>query len=615
MEARQLLSTVGPSTTITPNLQVLAASPNTSPSEISAAVTNPTPYSSALTPALIDVAYNINRAWTSGKGQTVAIVDAYNDPNIASDLATFDNTYKLPTASLTVENQYGQTSNLPATDPNWSMEIALDVEWAHVAAPGARIILIEANSASTNDLMTAVQTAARQASVVSMSWGGSEFSSENQFDSSAFFGNPRVTFVAASGDDGAASGAEWPAVSPNVVSVGGTSLTLNPSWAIANQPAWSASGSFWSGFSGSAGGTSLYEPEPSYQTSTVGNTGTRATPDVASVGDPNTGLSVYDSVPGAGQTGWFQIGGTSAGAPLWAGIIADADQARAAVGKAPLSSAQTLNLLYGLYKSGSYYSDFYDVINGQNFAGGAGWGYDLVTGLGSPYATRIVAASAAYTVTSTNLKLSAAKAVTRTGAKVTAHVATPPGSPALSSATAINVAAATISQGAAVVAATPTTSLPLAAAQTVSHQSAAIVAIGSPRVAQSTVSTVHHFAGPSSEGAVWAVAPGIPVAANSEAIPLSVQSSTAPGIATSSPLALWDLAVEDHVGLPADLEANERPLLPPTAEEPAEATTVPNTLFLISGAVGLWGTWMYGSRHRVDERRRMRVLDVVPGAR
>ena len=103
-------------------------------------------------------AYGFSQSSDTGSGETIAIVDAYNDPNIAADLATFDSEYKLPAASLTVENESGQTTRLPATDPGWSLEIALDVEWAHAAAPGAKIILVEANSASTSDLMTAVQT-------------------------------------------------------------------------------------------------------------------------------------------------------------------------------------------------------------------------------------------------------------------------------------------------------------------------------------------------------------------------------------------------------------------------------------------------------------------------
>src|SRR5262249_42756728 len=161
----------------------------------------------------------------------------------------------------------GQSTNLPPTDPNWSLEIAMDVEWAHAAAPGAKLLLVEANSATINDLMAAVQTASNSAQGVSMSWGGSEFQGETAYDSAQYFGKAGVTFVAASGDDGGVSGAEWPAVSPNVVGVGGTSLTLSSSGGYGSETAWSLTGSRRTGYSGSAGGTSIYESKPSYQSS------------------------------------------------------------------------------------------------------------------------------------------------------------------------------------------------------------------------------------------------------------------------------------------------------------------------------------------------------------
>ena len=166
---------------------------------------------------------------------------------------------------------------------------------------GAKIVLVEANSASTSDLMAAVQTAAKQANVVSMSWGGSEFQGETAYDTAAYFANPNVTFIAASGDNGGAAGAEWPAVSPYVVSVGGTTLSLTSSGTTLSETAWNASGSRFSGYSGSTGGASLYESAPSYQVSALGSSVTRReTPDVASDANPSTGLSVYDSVPGNG---------------------------------------------------------------------------------------------------------------------------------------------------------------------------------------------------------------------------------------------------------------------------------------------------------------------------
>ena len=158
----------------------------------------------------------------TGAGQTIAIVDAYNDPNIKSDLQVFDNQFGIAAPpSFNVVNQTGG-ANLPAADAGWSMEIALDVEWAHAIAPGANILLVEANSSSINDLVGAVNYA-RQApgvTTVSMSWGGSEFAGESTYDS--YFTTPAghagVSFVAASGDSGGSG--EWPAVSPNVLGGG-----------------------------------------------------------------------------------------------------------------------------------------------------------------------------------------------------------------------------------------------------------------------------------------------------------------------------------------------------------------------------------------------------------
>src|SRR6185312_12523697 len=220
-----------------------------------------------------------------------------------ADLATFDAQYYLPAANLTIENQVGQTYNYPRIDAGWSLEIATDVEWAHAIAPAARIVLVEANSTDTGDLMAAVQTAARQASVVSMSWGGSEFQGEQQYDTAAYFGNPNATFIAATGDDGGAAGAEWPAVSPSVLGVGGTALYLSPTGSYGTETAWNASFSRAYGASGSTGGVSTLEASPAFQ-GVLGQFARRATPDVASIGDPNTGLAVYKSVGGAGSTGW-----------------------------------------------------------------------------------------------------------------------------------------------------------------------------------------------------------------------------------------------------------------------------------------------------------------------
>jgi subtilase family serine protease len=337
-------------------------------------------------PAAIRAAYGIDAiAFSSGAivgdgaGQTIAIVDAYSDPNIAADLTAFDAEYGLPgPSSFTVDN-LGASS----TDPAWALETALDVEWAHAIAPAANIVLVEASSDSLQALFGAVKYASNLpgVGVVSMSWGASEISSETTYDSlfTTPAGHTNVTYVTASGDYGAWSGVAYPSASPNVLAVGGTTLTL------------SASGSYGSesGWSGSTGGFSSFESEPSYQAATLLSaglsTGARAVPDVALNADPNTGYSVYDSVPYNGESGWFDVGGTSGAAPAWAALVAIADQGLAIAGHGPLSTTELLNELYSLPSS-----DFHDVATGSN-GYSATAGYDLVTGLGSPRANLLVA--------------------------------------------------------------------------------------------------------------------------------------------------------------------------------------------------------------------------------
>lgn len=333
------------------------------------------------TPTQIKQIYGFNSSdLTAGAGQTIAIVDAYNDPTIVSDLSQFSTTYGLPQLTLgtsfQVVNQTGG-STLPATNTGWASEIALDVEWAHAIAPGANILLVEANSNSFTDLFAAVDYAGAHASVVSMSWGGSDLGAT--FDS--HFNVPGVTFVASSGDTGGKTGT--PATSSYVVAVGGTSLqykVVDTSYARSSETVWSGSG----------GGVSRYEAKPSYQSGLSYNT--RAVPDVAYDADPYTGFAVYDTT---GGSGWGQWGGTSAGAPQWAALIAIVDQQRVAASKGTLSSLDTLNALYKLVPA----SDFFDITAGSAGRNRAAKGYDLATGLGSPkVATMLITDLAALAV-------------------------------------------------------------------------------------------------------------------------------------------------------------------------------------------------------------------------
>ena len=273
------------------------------------ATTAPTGY----TPAQMRQAYNLaNLTFGSiaatGAGQTIAIVDAYNDPNLATDLHTFDTQFGLADPTLSVLNESGGAT-LPGTDPagrgdSWALETSLDVEWAHAMAPGAAIDLIEASSASSSDLFAAVNTArnATNVSAVSMSWGMAEYSGVTSLDS--YFTTPTghtgVTFVASSGDEGAYSNGStvsvnYPAASPNVLAVGGTSLTLDSSGNYLSESAW-GHGTLPRSSGGSGGGLSVYESQPSYQHGIVTQSSTqRGVPDIALDADPNTGVAIVDS--------------------------------------------------------------------------------------------------------------------------------------------------------------------------------------------------------------------------------------------------------------------------------------------------------------------------------
>jgi hypothetical protein len=334
--------------------------------------------STGYTPAQLTSAYGLNAiTFTSssgstvkgdGSGETIALIEAYHDPNLASDLKTFDQAYNLPTANLTVVNQAGSQ-----TDSGWTGEESLDVEWAHAMAPGANILVVEAKSQNLQDLLNAVNTARNTAgvNVVSMSWGFSEMSNEASYDS--YFTTPAghvsITFIAASGDSGTV---EYPSASPNVLSVGGTTLTLSSSGSYQSESAWYDSG----------GGYSRYEAEPSYQAS-VQTTGLRSTPDVAFDADPNTGVQAYETDPGSKQGSWQVVGGTSVGAPSWAALIAIVDQGRALVGKGSLDGpTQTLPSLYAASST-----NFHTITaSSSSFPGGGGnfgfGGFDPFGGFG-----------------------------------------------------------------------------------------------------------------------------------------------------------------------------------------------------------------------------------------
>ena len=266
---------------------------------------------SGLTPAQVTSAYGLDAmTFTSptgsavhgdGSGQTIALIEAYHDPTIASDLRAFDQAYGLPDPTLTVDNLAGKKS-----DDGWALEEALDVEWAHAVAPGAHILVVEASSQSLKALLVAVNVARNTPGVVavSMSWGSAEFRKESAYNSrfTTPSGHSGVTFLAASGDSGSFGGPEWPSVAPTVVAVGGTSLYFDTAGQNQFEKPWV----------GSSGGYSRFETEPAYQRS-VQRTGRRSSPDVSFDGDPNTGVSVYETAPSTGRGSWVP---SSAG-PAW----------------------------------------------------------------------------------------------------------------------------------------------------------------------------------------------------------------------------------------------------------------------------------------------------------
>ena len=301
------------------------------------------------TPADIKKAYNL----PSGGSGTIAIVDAYSDPNIAANLASFSSQWGLASPNFEIH----QMSSLIQSNSGWGLEESLDVEWAHAVAPTAKILLVEAISASTTDLLSAVDYAAGRSDVVaiSMSWGANEFSGEQSYDSN-FISNYGASFFASSGDTGGV--VTWPSSSANVISVGGTTLTQTSTGYT--EKAWSSGG----------GGVSAYEQVPASQ-ALLGYQ-RRATPDVSYNADPNTGFLVLDTY---GYSGWYAVGGTSTGAPQWAAIQS-------------LGLSVTSQNLYNDYAQPSTYAaDFTDITSGTNTVYPATAGYDLATGLGSPLTT------------------------------------------------------------------------------------------------------------------------------------------------------------------------------------------------------------------------------------
>jgi subtilase family serine protease len=336
---------------------------------------------SGLAPASLLRAYNLGTGAASGH-QVIAIVDAYDDPNASADLNTYSATFHIPTMTACANvgalsnstcffkvNQNGTASLYPAVDTGWALEMSLDIEAAHATCQNCSIALVEANSSSYADLMAAVdRSVALGAKEVSMSWGSGEFLGETSYDSHFVSG---VAFTVAAGDNG--YGASYPAASPKVIAVGGTSLFFDKNGNYGQEIAWNGTGS----------GCSVYESvKPAGQTSTA--CAKRTIADVSAVADPNTGAAVYDSTRYGGRSGWFQVGGTSLATPIIAAVYAlsgNTGSLSTVANTIPYANASTAS---------SYATNFHDITSGKNGSCGGSLlctaiaGYDGPTGLGSP---------------------------------------------------------------------------------------------------------------------------------------------------------------------------------------------------------------------------------------
>ncbi|MGK4584118.1 putative Ig domain-containing protein [Kitasatospora sp. HPMI-4] len=339
----------------------IAAKPSLAP--------NATP--SGYGPSDLASAYNLPSA-TAGSGTTVAIVDAQDDPNAESDLATYRTQYNLPACTTAngcfkkIDQNGG--SNYPTADTGWSGEISLDVDMVSAICPNCHILLVEASSANMSDLGAAVNEAVAQgAKYVSNSYGAAEDSTDLSSDSS-YFNHPGVAITVSSGDSG--YGVEYPAASQYVTSVGGTTLNRDSSARGWSESVWGSS----SGGEGAGSGCSADDPKPSWQTDS--GCSMRTVADVSAVADPATGLAVYQTY---GGSGWAVYGGTSASSPIIASVYALAG--------APAAGGYPASYPY------AHPSALNDVTSGANgscspsYLCTAGAGYDGPTGLGTPNGT------------------------------------------------------------------------------------------------------------------------------------------------------------------------------------------------------------------------------------
>lgn len=320
-----------------------------------------------MTPAQLRSFYGMP---ATGGHDLIAIVDAYHYPSALADFNVFSSQFGLPlenssnplATTNTVFRVVYATGTQPKTNAGWAQEAALDIQWAHAMAPAAKIVLVEAASASFADLYKAVDVAAKLPGVthVSLSWGAGETSGETAYESHFNLGGP--LFFASAGDTGGQ--VIYPSSSQYVVAVGGTSTATGASGLLTTESAWSNGG----------GGTSAYVALPAWQSGVTHVGARRSTPDLSSDADPNTGVAVYDSTAYKGYKGWMVFGGTSVSSPCMAGMVNVS-------GVSYPSTTAFLTALYNRFKATP--ASFRDIVSGSNgFPALTGW--DFTTGVGAP---------------------------------------------------------------------------------------------------------------------------------------------------------------------------------------------------------------------------------------
>ena len=398
-------------------------------------------------PNFIQSAYNFGPLYAKGfdgSGQTILIVDAYGSPTIRSDLAHFDSTFGIsapPSFKILCDPQGCPSfspNNFPLDELGWTIETTLDVEYAHAMAPGANIVLVVASSPAGNAINTAEARAISEfpGSVMSQSFGIPEYAitgnnaqvlqAEANYEAAAA---ANITVLASAGDSGAGNGintpnALFPASSPLVTAVGGTqgdpfgnlatytgtcSAGPGPGYPTGCTPTGYGSEAVWNEAwigAASGGAPSLIFPAPSYQNNpsftvcgSLNPSCMRTTPDISYNAAVDGGVLVYWSAClqciSPTFSGWFVVGGTSAGSPQWAAIFAIANQVRASKGEGPLGFVNPT--LHGLAESSSCSSDFHDITTGDNILAGttagfsAATGYDFASGWGTPNVANLVA--------------------------------------------------------------------------------------------------------------------------------------------------------------------------------------------------------------------------------